>query len=325
MPVPTDNPISTSINQQRQALAELVAPSLARIADACAAVWPDRQALDNVLAQMVDELPYCSFLYCMGTDGIQVSDNINKHGQFPEHFGRDRSQRPYLKTTYPAVDYWLSDAYISLLSSRPSITAIQLVKLNDQVIGLLGADFDLRNLPLTQKLYDEPGQWRQIKGDPAIRGLVFQQTRAKSVLDEHIDEVMSIMNELFTQRGLFHGKILFSSSRASLWLIDDPFRYRILEVESLIDPDICFAYPLRPYPDNAVIPANMIEKILAGFKTLRFTDEFIYLRSGSINIFNGLISLNFSCDGSHYLAWDEFLNPDHPFWSGQIKSTTRPA
>ncbi len=320
-----ENTIAASIAQQRKALAEMVAPELAKIAESCSRAWPDRQALNEVLARMVDQLPYCSFLYCMETDGIQISDNVNKNGYYPEHFGRDRSQRPYLKTVYPSVDYWLSDAYISLLSSRPSITAIQLIRSKGQVIGLLGADFDLRNLPLTQKLYDEPGQWRQIKGDPAIRGSVFQQTRAKSVLDEHIDEVIAIMTELFTQRGVFHGKILFSSSRASLWLLDDPYRYRILEVESLIDPDICFAYPLHPYPENALIPADKIGELLDGFKRLRLADETMYLRSGSINIFNGLIGLNFSCDGSHYLAWDEFLNPNHSFWSGKIESTTRPA
>jgi len=40
----------------------------------------------------------------------------------------------------------------------------------------------------------------------------------------------------------------------------------------------------------------------------------IYLRSGSLNIFNGMISLNFSCDGSHYLPFREFLEEDSPFW-----------
>ncbi|MCG8426460.1 MAG: PDC sensor domain-containing protein [Chromatiales bacterium] len=320
-----NDPISASIAQQRQALADMIAPQLAAIADACGKVWPNREALNQVLADMVEQLPYCSFLYCMERDGIQISDNINRNGYYPEHFGRDRSQRPYLKTVYPAVDYWLSDAYISLLSVRPSITAIQLIKVDGQVIGLLGADFDLRNLPLTQQLYDEPGQWRQIKGDPSIREFLFQQTRSKSVLDEHINEVMAIILELFTQRGVFHGKLLFSSSRASLWLVDDPYRYRILEMESLIDPDICFAYPLRPYPDSAVIPVDKVESILDGFKQLRYADETVYLRSGSVNIFNGLIGLNFSCDGSHYLPWEDFLDPDNAFWAGEIQSTTRPA
>jgi hypothetical protein len=317
--------LKKSISRQRQALADLVAPKLARIASACASAWPGREALNKTLEAYIDELSYCSYIYVLGTDGIQVSDNINKHGRFPEHFGRDRSQRPYLKTVYPSKDYLLSEAYITLLSGRPSITAIQLIKRDGNVIGLLGVDFDLRDLPLSQELYEEPGQWRQIKGDPVIRGQVFQQSRVKSVLDSHIDEVLAILVELFTQRGLFHGKLLFSSSRASLWLMDDPYRYRILEMEDLIDPDICLAYPIRPYPEEAVVPAEKIGEILAGFKRLRLADEIIYLRAGSINIFNGLVGLNFSCDGSHYLSWKDFLDPENAFWAGDIESTSRPA
>jgi hypothetical protein len=30
-------------------------------------------------------------------------------------------------------------------------------------------------------------------------------------------------------------------------------------------------------------------------------DENIDLRSGSLNIYNGIVGLNFSCDGSHYM------------------------
>jgi len=40
------------------------------------------------------------------------------------------------------------------------------------------------------------------------------------------------------------------------------------------------------------------------------------LRSGTLNIFNGLVGLTFSCDGSHYIPYDEFLRKDHDFWTG---------
>lgn len=325
MAVNMNSPIQKSISQQRHALGKLIRPLLGRIAEACSGVWPDRQQLNEMLGQHVPDLPYCAYIYALDTDAIQISDNINSSGHYPEHFGRDRSSRPYLNSVYPAVDYYLSEAYISLLSGRPSITAIQLVKRSGRVIGLLGADFDLRDLPLTQQLYDEPDQWRQMKGDPSIRGLLFQQTRVKSVLDSHIDEVFSITEELMAQRGVFHSKLHFSSSRATLWLVDDPYRYRIVEVEDLIDPDICFAYPVRPYPASAVLPQGKIHDVLEGFKKLRLSDETVYLRSGSINIFNGLIGLNFSCDGSHYIPWSDFLNPENAFWSGSIASTSRPA
>jgi hypothetical protein len=43
-------------------------------------------------------------------------------------------------------------------------------------------------------------------------------------------------------------------------------------------------------------------------------DENIYLRMSSINLFNGMVSLTFSCDGTHYMRYDEFLGKDGPFW-----------
>lgn len=41
-------------------------------------------------------------------------------------------------------------------------------------------------------------------------------------------------------------------------------------------------------------------------RELRFMDETIYLRTGMLNIFNGMIGLTFSCDGSQYMPWQEF-------------------
>ena len=64
-----------------------------------------------------------------------------------------------------------------------------------------------------------------------------------------------------------------------------------------------------------VSPAE-IRKTLEEFKALRFADETIYLRSGSLNIMNGMIGLTFSCDGSHYMSVQEFLEKDLSFWIG---------
>ena len=48
-------------------------------------------------------------------------------------------------------------------------------------------------------------------------------------------------------------------------------------------------------------------QIIQGLSQLRTLDDTLYLRSASINIFNGMISLTFSCDGTHYMSWEEFL------------------
>ncbi len=104
--------------------------------------------------------------------------------------------------------------------------------------------------------------------------------------------------------------------RATLWSIDDPYRFRIHGIDELTDPDLCLVYTRRPYPADAEIPEAAVRDILACFRRLRFMDETLYLRSGSLNIFNGIIGLTFSCDGSHYMPWREFLDKDLGFWLG---------
>ena len=287
-----------------------------RAAERCAHVWNDKAALDRELHAALFQVPYCKYLYALDPHGHQVSANTAHEGLIEKDFGRDRSQRPYMLNLSPERDMILSEAYISLRANRPSVTAMQRVYLDGRHIGYLGADFDLRDLPITKELYADPSRWRQIKGDPAIRGQVFQQCRIQSRLDEKIDQILPVLEELVTQNGVFHLKVHFSSSRATLWFSDDPYRYQILEFDELVDPDVCLAYPHRPYPHDAVVPRSSIRRILATFKHLRFADDTIYLRAGSVNIFNGIVGLNFSCDGSHYIPFDQFLAEDSAFWEG---------
>ncbi len=303
-----------SIYLQREELAQKLREPLAQLAEQCAPAWGDREQLDEILAQSFASVPYCSFLYCLNTDGTQICDNVGQEGLAPEHYGRDRSQRPYMKEAVPAWGFLLSDAYISLMGHRPSLTALQVVRSDSNMLGYLGADFDLRDLPVTSELYEEPGYWRQVKGDPAIRGTVFQQCRVDSPMDGNLEQALSILEELLTMRGVFQCQIHFSSSQATIWTVDDPFRYRILDHEALSDPDICLVFPPRPYPHDAIIPQHNIERILRTMQSLRFADPTIYLRTASINIFNGMISLTFSCDGSHYMSYVEFLLKDTSFW-----------
>ncbi len=307
--------LQESIARQRAMLTELLKKPLQDVAAAAAAVWPDRLKLDEALQAALPKVPYCKYLYALDTRGLQLSDNISKDGLITGDYRRDRSQRPYMKEAVPADGFLLSGTYISMRMKRPSLTAIQVVRnAEGKVLGFIGADFDLRELPLTRELYEEPRYWRQIKGDPSIRGTVFHQTRVESLMDKNMETVLSVVEELMTDRGVFHIILHFSSSRAIIWLYDDPYRYRLLDMEQLVDPDICLAYPRAPYPKDAIVPAGLVRPILEGFQTLRFMDEMFYLRSGTLNIFNGIVGLTFSCDGSHYIPYDEFLNKDHAFW-----------
>jgi hypothetical protein len=305
-----------SIYLQREQLAHMLRQPLARLAAQCTALWHDRHQLNAQLLAGYPEIPYCTYLYCVGNDGMQICDNVGEAGLVPGHFGRDRSQRPYMKEPVPIWGFLLSDAYISLISRRPSLTALQAVHSDGSLLGYLGADFDLRNLPVTAEQYEEPSNWRQVRGDPVIRESVMSQCRVDSPLDRHLEQALSILEELLADRGVFQCMIHFSSSQATIWTQDDPFRYRILDDEALGDPDICLAYPARPYPPDAAIPQLVIPRILETLRIMRTADENIYLRSASINLFNGMLSLTFSCDGTHYMRHDEFLNKNAQFWFG---------
>lgn len=305
-----------AVHKQRIALAQILSEPLASIAQRCEMIWNQREQLDRILSESIASVPHCVFLYALDSRGIQISDNVSKTGLMPEHFGRDRSERPYMREGVPSWGFLLSDAYLSVRANRPSLTALQVVKRGEETLGYIGADFDLRDLPVTSEVYEESHDWRQIKGDPAIRGSVFQQCRVDSLMDKNIESALAIIEELITDRGMFQGVIHFSSSRATIWFVDDPFRYRMLDAEALSDPDICMLYPACHYPEDALIPAERVGSILHGMGELRLADETLYLRAASINIFNGMISLTFSCDGTHYMSWEEFLQKDMSFWTG---------
>ena len=304
------------IHRQREELARMLREPLALLAEKGVPVWDDRDGLNTVLLEGFSSIPYCTGLYILDDSATQISDDINSTGILPGNFHSDRSEHPYMKEAMPAWGFLLSDAYVSVAAHRPSLTSLQVVVSGAGTIGYLGADFDLRDLPVTSALYTEPQDWRQVKGDPAIRGSLFRQTRTESAMDRNMPDAMSILEELLAERGVFQCQIHFSSSQATIWTIDDPLSYRILDQEILIDPDICLLYPSRPYPDDASIPRDEITRILDAMQGLRKVDMTIYLRTASINIINGMVSLTFSCDGSHYMRYDEFLAKGPTFWSG---------
>lgn len=311
--------LKESILRQREELMTLLAEPLERLSVRCSLVWGERREVDRVLMDELGNLLHCRSLYAMDRAGIQVSGNAEADGLKEADFGRDRSMRPYLCAALPVSGALLSEAYISEKGKRPSLTGIQIVRgKSGSMLGFIGADFDLRDLPLTSRLYEEPVYWRQLKGDPSIRDNVFHQNRVESAMDRQVDTVLGVIEELMAYHGVYHVMLHFSSSRAVIWVMGDPYRYRLLDIDALVDPNICLAYPKIPYPDDALVGCGKLRDILDSFRMLRFMDEMFYLRSGTLNIFNGVVGLTFSCDGSHYIPYDEFLGVDHSFWAGSL-------
>lgn len=301
---------------KKAALAESVEKPLGQLAARAAEIWPDADALDQLLAAGIGIIPHCHLLYAWDVNGIELSSMVQSGKIDPSWRGRDLSQRPYLKNHLPFKGIMLSSVYLSEYVPRLCVTALQAVSRDSQLLGFIAADFAVDDLPAEAPLAAPPMRWQQFRGDPAVRGQLFLQTRVTSLLDKHIDAVNDLMLRLIQQHGVFHVKIHYSSGRCSLWLLDDPYNYRLHGVEEIIDPDICLAYPLRKYPGDAKVTPAEIRKTLEEFKALRFADETIYLRSGSLNVMNGMVGLTFSCDGSHYMPAWEFLQKDLAFWIG---------
>jgi hypothetical protein len=306
-----------AITRQREMLTDLFSVPMFRIAQRMGPLIGVRNALEYMLVDELDQLPFCKYLYVLDVDGNQVTGNITPEGIDCTQYARNRARRSYMRDIIGISDFRLSAAYISQNNRRPSITAIQVIRDRAmQRVGFLGADFDLRELPHTGAIYRDLPDWRQLKGDQAIRNGLFNQQRDESSIDRKIDEVLAHLGELITGRGVFHAQLHFSSNRATVWLTDDPYHYRLLGVDELTNPDLCLACSPRSYPDTAMVPERAVLPVLETFRQLRFMDEHLYLRAGSLNIFNGTVGLSFSCDGSHYMQYREFLEKDVAFWAG---------
>jgi len=313
--------LNETIKAQRAMLAARLEAPMAGLAGLCARSWRERDRLDEHLRAALADMPVCQLLYAIDTNGRQVSSNVGRDAVDRGKYGQNLARRPYLSNAIPYKGFLLSDVYLNKPPDRRScVTAVQAVADGSTMLGFIAADFYLRDLPqLERRAGSAPGRWRQIKGDPAIRQNLFQQQRTKSAMDERLDDVIAIMDELICDRGVFHGKLHFSSSRATLWLTDDPFRYRVHVLEEIIDPSICLAYPSHPYAEQTVVPPDLVRPVFEQFKLLRNADENIYLRSGSLNVINGMVGLTFSCDGSHYMPVQEFLDKDSGFWFGSSR------
>lgn len=300
--------IINSIEDQKSALSAKLVTPMQQLAQHCAEVWPDKAALDRELQQGLATIPLCRLLYALDPSGIQISANVSDQKLSERFYGQDLSQRPFMTNALPSRGFILSDVYVSRGTERPTVTAVLAVLKEDRVAGFIAADFDLRDLSLENLHPQVAPTWRQIKGDPSIRQTVFMQQRAISDMDQHIDDVIATIDELMCERGIFHVQIHFSSSRATLWPMDDPFSYQVHVLEEIINPAICLGFRKQPYPTRATVAAKQVRQVLEKFRQLREADEVIYLRSGSLNVINGIVGLTFSCDGSHYIPAAEFLS-----------------
>ena len=304
------------ISNKKKTLAKRSEGLLTALAKSCVYAWNAPDELDKILQDSLNMLPYCDLIYAVNTAGMLISSNIEGNKKDSTLRGRILSGRPYMEKTLPYKGFTMSPVYISTHSGKSCITVMQPVTSDDKVLGFIAADFDVEKLPLDKTVKQLDTKWQQYKGDPAIRGTLFMQERVLSAMDKQLDSVTQIIKDMMQHHGIFHCKIHYSSSRVSFWSMDNPYDYHIHMLDDLIDPERCLAYPRQEYPAMATVPSEGIAKVMDMLKILRNMDETVYLRSASFNIVNGIVGLTFSCDGSHYMHYTEFLEWDLEKWFG---------
>jgi hypothetical protein len=299
--------ISELVKKQKDFLYYQLETGFRQLSEHCSGHINNSEELNKQLFAHMQKCRYAHLAYVLDMDGVQISANVNKDKALRDFQGQDLSSRPFFNLVNKSNPFYLSDAYISGVTLKPCISAVHIIYLDYKMTGMLVLDLDLEKLGLPEQNFSL-NQWRQIKGDPEIRSNLFHQTRVKSSMDQSIDIVHAITTELLAELGVFHVKIHYASSRATIWTHDDPYNYRVHVLDEIISPNICLLYPKKKYPETAKVPVYQIKEVLDNFHYLRFMDSNLYLKTGSINIMNGMVGLTFSCDGNHYLSVSEFLS-----------------
>ena len=314
------NQLAQIVSAKKRYLSELATPHLSYISEQCLCLLDDTEQLDVFLQQAIIDTPYCNLMYVTDVNFKQLSGNAIRQSIEPQYRGQDLSQRPYMKATIPLKGLVISNTYQNVHTSKPCISIIHAIQQDNVLLALLIADFDLEELPLPNDITLLMSNWHQFKGDPSIRHSLFSQQRSHSLLDINIDRIHALMQSLLNHNGVFHFKLHYSSSRATLWLYDQPHHYQLHNIDQLLNDELNDVYPACAYPAEAQVNEQQITIALEQFKALRFADENIYLRSASINIINGMVGLNFSCDGSHYIPINEFIDNSMEYWLGSLQT-----
>jgi hypothetical protein len=310
--------IKQTISEQRKVLIDLLEPIMLNLSKACSFFWSDLNVLDKVLNTHFTSIPHCHLIYALDNLGKQKSSNINANGIDMSYRNQDLSRRPYSVSLFSKRQFTLSPVYISHTTEHPCISAVQPVVDEQQFLGFIVADFDMRRLPLSVNCSNPFNPQPQQQPDFDVPKSLQSRGRATNFFDKYLTDIHRILNNLISEHGVFHVTVHYSDAKTVLWQVDEPYQYRLYNAEQMLSPDMCLAYPRHSYFDSATISTRVVHQVLERFRTLRLVDDKIYLRSGSLNIMNGMISLTFSFDGSQYMLAEVFLTKDLSYWLKQV-------
>ena len=293
-----------SVSQKKKFLSSLVKAPLRALESQAKAVWHDTDALTALLQSELCKLPHCQLMYAIATDGQQLSSNATRNGLDNKWRGQDLSQRPYLIGNLPYKGMVLSAVYLSQRSMQPCITAVQAVSDQQQLLGFIAADFHMKDLPEASVSTLNRARYQQ------SAGTLKQRQRKTTEIDDNIDYLIYVLSTLMQEHGIFQTHVHFDSGVCAISSLDDPLRYQIFTVQELMDPEIFLLYPKCDYDERTTVRPDRVPNVFAQLKALRQLNEEVYLRNGTLNTINGQIGLSFSCDGTHFMSVDDFLNHD---------------
>ncbi len=309
-----------TVSSKKKFLSSLIKAPMAQIEQQSTLLWPDNQALTEYLSESLCRLPHCQLLYAINPDGSQYSGNVTRYGVDESWRNQDLSNRPYMKTNLPYRGMILSAAYLSQRSMQPCMTVIQAINQQGRLAGFIAADFHLKDLPIMntstlQRMHIQNSQHHPVSGVDTKFGRA-----ASSASDINIDYLIYALSTMMQEHGIFHSKIHFNSDSCHLWSVQDAYQYHLHSIDQIMSSDLLSEYPPCEYHPRNCVAIEKIPLVFAQFKAMRQADDRIYLRSGSLNLVNGFVGLSFSCDGSHYLTVDEFLNHDLGYWLNQAQA-----
>ena len=76
--------LKAAVARQRVLLGGILDVPMERLAQHCAELWPDRDALENLLTQQMQTLPSCKYLYVLDAQAHQITANVTARGLLPE-------------------------------------------------------------------------------------------------------------------------------------------------------------------------------------------------------------------------------------------------
>ncbi|MBT7307246.1 MAG: hypothetical protein HN842_03465 [Gammaproteobacteria bacterium] len=320
--------VTQPITQQQELLCSWVATPMKTIAEHCAKSWSKNSfpinSLADALQESMKQIPQSVLCYLISLEGTVLSPSISFTTIDPSDQGKDVSQRPYFMEWDGKKDFFLSRLYTSTKTNLTCMTALQTVRIEGEIVALIAVDFD--NSQNSCSRITAIQNHTQIKGDPSIRQQLFQQTRTITPMEEQIDAVHQLMNQLLLNHGVFYIEMKYSRSTATIRFIDYPYHDPFFTMEKLISANFSETLSKEPFSALSSVSDEQIMPVLKLFKSLRLADENIYLRSASLNIITGMVELNFSCDGTHYLPVADFLEKSSAFWlSNPVKQVKPPS